>query len=92
MARGRRSTKKFRNDATEGQAAFEALKIGYRTLYVRNEYVHELTDDKLRGLIIKETGEEKDSRVVGLVLSCSRCSARPVTVRVMRLGLVIEKT
>lgn len=62
--------KKFRNDATEGQAAFEALRIGYKALYVRNEYMHELTDDKLRGLIIEETGEEKDSRVVGLVVSC----------------------
>jgi hypothetical protein len=37
---------------------------------VRNEYMHELSDDKLRGLIIEETGEEKDSRVVGLVMSC----------------------
>ena len=32
--------------------------------------MHELTDEKLRGLIIEETGEEKDSRVVGLVMSC----------------------
>jgi Family of unknown function (DUF5343) len=62
--------KKFRNDATEGQAAFEALKIGYKPLFVRNEYMHELPDDKLRGLIIEETGEEKDSRVVALVFSC----------------------
>jgi hypothetical protein len=28
--------KKFRNPATEGQAAAEALKIGYKPLYVRN--------------------------------------------------------
>jgi hypothetical protein len=62
--------KKFRNDATEGQAAFEALRIGYKALYVRNEFMHELTDEKLRGLIVEETGEEKDSRVVGLVMSC----------------------
>jgi len=62
--------KRFRNTATEGQAAFEALKIGYKALYVRNEHLHELTDEKLRGLIIEETGEEKDSRVVGLVMSC----------------------
>jgi hypothetical protein len=62
--------RKFRNTATERQAAFDALRIGYKALYVRNEYMHELSDDKLRGLIIEETGEEKDSRVVGLVMSC----------------------
>src|SRR5260370_30740374 len=62
--------KKFRNTATEGQAAADALRIGYKALYVRNEYMHELTDDKLRGLIIEETGEEQDSRVVTLVVSC----------------------
>jgi uncharacterized protein DUF5343 len=62
--------KRFRNTATEGRAAAEALKIGYKPLYVRNEYMHELTDDKLRGLIIEETGEEKDSRVVTLIMSC----------------------
>lgn len=62
--------KKFRNTATEGQAASEALRIGYKALYVRNEYMHELPDDKLRGLIIEETGEEKGSRVVNLIVSC----------------------
>src|SRR5438552_14516739 len=46
--------KKFRNDATEGQAAFEALKIGYKALYVRNEYMHELTHDKPRELFYEE--------------------------------------
>jgi hypothetical protein len=64
------SYKKFRNQASEGQAAAEALKFGYKALYVRNEYMHELTDDKLKGLIIEETGEEQDSRVVGMIMSC----------------------
>jgi hypothetical protein len=62
--------KKFRNQATEGLAAAEALTFGYKALYVRNEYMHELPDDKVRGLIIEETGEEKDSRVVGMIVSC----------------------
>src|SRR5687768_13015088 len=62
--------RRFRNPATEAQAAAEALKIGYKPLYARNEYMHELSDEKLRGLVIEETGEAKDSRVVALIVSC----------------------
>lgn len=61
--------KKFRNPATTGRAAAEALKFGYAPLYVRNEYMHKLTDEELRGLIIEETGQGNDSNVVALVLA-----------------------
>lgn len=61
--------KAFRNSSTEGKAAAEALKIGYKPLYVRNEYMHQLGDKELRGLIIEETGEGDDSNVVPLILS-----------------------
>jgi len=56
--------------------------MGYKALYVRNERMHELTDEKLRGLIIQETGEEQDSRVVTLVVSCIKANkkyAKPAT-------------
>lgn len=62
--------KTFRNSSTGGRAAADALKIGYKPLYVRNEYMHELGDKELRGLVIEETGESNDSNVVGLVVSC----------------------
>lgn len=62
--------KKFRNAATEGWAAAQAMKTGYAPLYVRNEYMHQLSDDKLRGLIVEETGVEQDSVVVTNVLGC----------------------
>lgn len=61
--------KKFRNSATEGWAAAQALKIGYAPLYVRNEYMHRMSDEDLRGLIFEETGAGEDSPVVGLVLA-----------------------
>jgi hypothetical protein len=61
--------KRFRNSATAGRAAAEALKIAYGPLYTRNEYMHQLTDEKLKGLIIEETGQGSDSSVVGLVLA-----------------------
>lgn len=62
--------KKFRNTVTEGWAAAQALKTGYAPLYVRNEYMHQLTEEQLRGLIVEETGVEQDSAVVTNVLGC----------------------
>jgi hypothetical protein len=61
--------KKFRNSSTSGRAAAEALKIGYAPLYLRNEYMHQLSDEKLRGLIIEETGEGDESNIVPLILA-----------------------
>jgi hypothetical protein len=61
--------KRFRNPSTAGKAAAEALQIGYAPLYTRNEYMHQLSDDKLRGLIIEETGQGDDSSVVSLILT-----------------------
>jgi hypothetical protein len=55
---------KFRNPTQSGQAMAQALRIGYKSLYERNEYVHELTADKLQGLIVEVTGLEKGSSVV----------------------------
>lgn len=61
--------KKFRNPATEGWAAAQALKIGYAPLYTRNEYMQRLGDDELKGLIYEETGAGQDSSSVPLILS-----------------------
>ena len=62
--------KAFRNSATEEASAAEALKIGYKPLYARNEYMHQLGEKELRGLVIEETGEGEDSNVVLLVVAC----------------------
>ena len=62
--------KKFRNPATEGWAAAQALKTGYAPLFVRNEYAYKLADDELKGLVVEETGAAGDSNVVPLVLAC----------------------
>jgi hypothetical protein len=60
--------RRFRNSSSTGAAA-AALRFGYAPLYVRNEYMHQLSDDKLRGLIIEETGQGDDSAVVGLAFA-----------------------
>jgi hypothetical protein len=62
--------RKFRNTATEGSAAAAALRFGYKPLFVRNEYMYELSDEKLKGLIIEETGWGKDSRTLPLTFAC----------------------
>lgn len=62
--------KKFRNPSSEGWAAAQALKTGYAPLYVRNEYMHKLSDEELKGLVVEETGAEQDSNVVPLVIAC----------------------
>lgn len=62
--------KKFRNPATRGEAAAAMLKQGYAELYRRNEYVHELSEAKLKGLIIEVTGQEHDSSAVTYTASC----------------------
>ena len=62
--------KKFRNFSTEGWAAAQALKVAYAPLYARNEYMHKLSDDELKGLIVEETGAGQDSNAVPLILAC----------------------
>jgi hypothetical protein len=61
---------KFRNPDTRGAAAAAVLKYGYAELYKRNEYVHELSDAKLKGLIVEVTGQEHDSSSVTNATSC----------------------
>lgn len=62
--------KKFRNQGTRGAAAAASLKIGYAPLYKRNEFLHELPDKDVKGLILEETGLATDSSVPGAILSC----------------------
>jgi hypothetical protein len=63
---------RFRNSASSGAAAAEALKNGYAPLSARNECWYMLPDDKLRGLIIEETGLSEDSPVVTMTLNCMK--------------------
>lgn len=62
--------KKFRNEGTRGLAAADSLRHGYAALYKRNEYVHELADKDIKGLIVEETGQAADSSVATYILSC----------------------
>lgn len=56
--------KQFRNPSERGAASARALKQGYSKLYESNEYAHELSDQKLKGLLVQLTGQEEKSQVI----------------------------
>ncbi|MDG2526579.1 DUF5343 domain-containing protein [Stenotrophomonas sp. HITSZ_GD] len=60
--------KRFRNPAVAGIAAAEALRQGYKPLFERNEKVHELKDNEVKGLIVEATGLEPEGSTVKSVL------------------------
>ncbi len=58
--------RRFRGtEAQSGAAAAEALRIGYAPLYEVNEYVHDVNDADLKGIIVQVTGAEPASSTVG---------------------------
>ncbi|MBO6562747.1 MAG: DUF5343 domain-containing protein [Nisaea sp.] len=57
---------KFRNPTSSGKAMAVAIKKAYAPLYVRNEFMHELSDQELLGLVVEETGHAHDSNPVKL--------------------------
>ncbi|UVO55438.1 DUF5343 domain-containing protein [Sphingomonas sp. SUN039] len=61
--------RRFRNPATRGAAAAASLRFGYAPLYKRNEFLHELNDKDLKGLIVEETGAASDANVPAMVLA-----------------------
>jgi len=62
--------KKFRNPTSSGSAIFAAIKHAYAPLYKRNEFMHELTDADLLGLVVEETGQPHDAQPTRLIVSC----------------------
>ena len=60
--------KRFRNPTESGHAAATALRTAYRPLYEMNEYVHDLADKELRGLIVQATGAEPNSQTVKVIV------------------------
>jgi hypothetical protein len=60
---------RFRNPSERGPAMLEALKAGYSELYARNEYVHALSKEKLRDLVVEVTGLERDNQIVAYIVS-----------------------
>jgi len=59
--------KKFRNEATSKAAMAEALKLGYREVFERNEYANTLKKEEFKGLVVEITGLDSKNKVVQLI-------------------------
>jgi hypothetical protein len=59
--------KKFRNTDSAKAAMAEALRIGYKEVFERNEYAYKLDKEKFKGRVVEITGLEPDNRVVQLI-------------------------
>jgi len=59
--------KKYRNTATSEAALAEAVRIGYREIFERNEYANTLNREQIKGLVVEITGLESNNRVVQLI-------------------------
>jgi len=57
----------FRNPTQSGMAIAQALRRGYQGFYEVNEYVHDLSDEELKGLIVQVTGLERTDRVTSAI-------------------------
>lgn len=60
--------KRFRNPSHTGQAAADALKIGYSSLYQVHERLHEASDAQLKGVVVQVTGAEATSSTVAAIV------------------------
>ncbi|WP_339704099.1 DUF5343 domain-containing protein [uncultured Sphingosinicella sp.] len=56
--------KQFRNPDTAGPAMAKAMRIGFKEIFDRNEYAQDLSDEKLRNLLVEMTGKDKASSTV----------------------------
>jgi hypothetical protein len=56
--------KQFRNPDTAGPAMARAMRMGFKEIFDRNEYAQDLSEEKLRNLLVEMTGKDKSSSTV----------------------------
>lgn len=59
----------FRNADTQGIAIANGMREAFSDLFDRNEYVYELSKDKLTSLVVEITGAAKDDRTTSAIVS-----------------------
>lgn len=68
--------RQFRNPDAAGAAMAEAMRIGYEDVFARNEYAYNLSDDKLKNLLVEMTGKDKNaSSIQKIVATWKSCKA-----------------
>ena len=58
----------FRNVETQGLAVAEGMKAAFSELFERNEYVYEMSRDKILSLVVETTGAAKSDRSVKAIV------------------------
>lgn len=59
---------KFRNEQERGTAMAQVIRHGYKEVFERNEYAHELEKTKFKNLIIEMTGLGPGDTQVGAIV------------------------
>lgn len=59
---------RFRNPEERGAAMAEAIRVGYREIFERNENAHALPKDKLKNLIVEMSGLKPDDSAVSAIV------------------------
>lgn len=59
---------KLRNPSEQGAAMAEGLRIGYPTIFERNEYAGSLARDKLTNLVVEVTGLTRDNATLKAIV------------------------
>jgi hypothetical protein len=59
---------KFRNEEERGKAMAQAIRHGYKEVFERNEYAHDLEKGKFKNLIIEMTGLEPGDTMVNAIV------------------------
>jgi hypothetical protein len=58
----------FRNTETQGFAVAEGMKNAFSDLFDRNEYIYEMSREKLTGQVVETTGGAKEDRSVQAIV------------------------
>lgn len=64
--------KQFRNPAQSKAAIAAAIRKGYADLYTKNEYAHQLSQDKLEGILVELTGLEAGHKTIKAISASFR--------------------
>lgn len=59
---------RFRNADSSGAAMAEAMRIGFADIFQKNEFANDLTDDKLKNLVVEVTGKEPGDGTVSAIV------------------------
>lgn len=66
--------KRFRNNDSSGSAMADAMRVGFAEIFRRNDFAYNLSDDRLKNLIVEITGKEpNDSTVAAITGSFKAC-------------------